>query len=121
MICGRPAMELRELVDALLSYETLVARQWVADAFRSGLRWDAIPEPAGFDATQLAVAAGVVELLAARAGQAAPPWTFNIPAAPTPIFLVRSAHTMPRLRRDCQENGPEPLRRRGVWAPPTFL
>jgi hypothetical protein len=28
---------------------------------------------------------------------------------------------MPRLRRLCESEGPEPLRRRGLFAPPEFL
>jgi len=34
---------------------------------------------------------------------------------------VRAALTMPRLRRLCEVEGPEPLRRRAVMAPPDFL
>jgi hypothetical protein len=32
-------MELRDLVRALLTFDTLAARQWLADAGRSGLVW----------------------------------------------------------------------------------
>jgi hypothetical protein len=34
---------------------------------------------------------------------------------------VAAAETLPRLRRLCEEEGPEPLRRRGLLAPPDFL
>jgi hypothetical protein len=83
--------------------------------------WAEVPAPAGLDATGLATAAGVAELLASRAGQPAPSWTATVPPAPERRFLVRAAATMPRLRAACEREGPEPLRRRGLLAPPDFL
>jgi hypothetical protein len=114
-------MDLRDLVRALLSYDALTARQWVADSLRQRLTWASIPQPVGLDAVGLGVAAGVAELLAARAGQAPPPWTSAVEVAPGPVYLVKAALTMPRLRRLCEQEGPEPLRRRGILAPPEFL
>jgi hypothetical protein len=114
-------MNLSDLVRALLSFDTLAARQWVADSVREGIVWTSVPMPADLDRRSLSVAAGVAELLAARAGQAPPPWTGGIEAVSSPIFLVRAAGTMKRLRRLCEEEGPEPLRRRGIFAPPEFL
>ena len=114
-------MDLRDLVRFLLGHEVLAARQWVADASRSHLSWTSLSRPQGLDPVGLVVAAGVVELLAARAGQAPPPWTRSIGAAPAPVLLVRAAAHLPRLRRLCEEEGPEPLRRRGILAPPEFL
>jgi hypothetical protein len=114
-------MDLRDLVQALLRFDALTARQWLADAARSGLVWSKVPRPSGLDETESALAAGVVELLAGRAGQAPPNWTAAMPAAPRSLFLVRSAATMPRLRAACEQEGPEPLRRRGLLAPPDFL
>ena len=114
-------MDLRELVTALLGFDTLSARQWLADALRARLVWAEVPAAAGLDATESAVAAGVVELLASRAGQPAPAWAAAVPSAPAKLFLVRSAATMPRLRALCETEGPEPLRRRGLFAPPDFL
>lgn len=114
-------MDLRDLIRALLSFDTLGARQWVADSVRQGIVWASVPMPTGLDRVSLAVAAGVAELLAGRAGQPPPSWTAGIDAVPTPIFLVRAARTMPRLRRLCEEEGPEPLRRRAILAPPEFL
>jgi hypothetical protein len=114
-------MDLRDLVHALLSFDTLVARQWVADSLRQGVVWASVPEPAGLDPVGLGVAAGVAELLAARAGQAPPAWASTVEVAPTQVCLVKAARTMPRLRRLCEQEGPEPLRRRGILAPPEFL
>ena len=41
-------------------------------------------------------------------------------AAPAYKFDA-AAETMPRLRRACETEGPEPLRRRRLLAPPEFL
>jgi hypothetical protein len=114
-------MNLGDLVRYLLGNDVLAARQWVADAGRFRLSWTSLPRPEGLDLVGLVVAAGVVELLASRAGQAPPAWTGGIGAAPAPVLLVRAAARLPRLRRLCEEEGPEPLRRRGVLAPPEFL
>lgn len=114
-------MELKDLVRALLRFDALAARQWLADAQRSGFVWAEAPAPEGLNPTELAAAAGVAELLAARAGQTPPDWTASVPAAPERRFLVRAAATMPRLRSLCEQEGREPLRRRGLLAPPEFL
>ena len=114
-------MDLPELVKALLSHDALTARQWVADSMREGVVWAEVPVPAGLDQTELSVAAGVAELLASRVDQAAPTWASRVEALPVPICLVKAATTMPRLRRLCEEEGPKPLRRRGILAPPEFL
>lgn len=114
-------MNLSDLVRALLSFEALTARQWVADSLRQGLVWTSVPAPRDLDPLGLGVAAGVAELLAARAGQAPPPWASAVEVAPTQVCLVKAARTMPRLRQLCEQEGPEPLRRRGILAPPEFL
>ena len=114
-------MDLHDLVDALVSRDALRARQWVADSARAGFDWTHVPEPGGLDATGLAVAAAVVELMAGRQGKNPARWTSSVPAAPRRMYLVRAAESLPRLRRLCDEEGPEPLRRRGLLAPPDFL
>ena len=114
-------MHLSELVEALMSFDALRARQWVADALATSLDWSEIARPTGLTAEKLAVAAGVVEMLAARIGQQPPPWTSEVPQSPTKIYLVRWAGSMPRLRKLCELEGPEPLRRRQILAPPEFL
>lgn len=114
-------MDLRDLVEALLAYDALSARQWVADAERSGFDWSVVPPPKDLDPTASALAAGITELMATRSEQSPPAWTAAVPAAPERLFLVRSAAAMPRLRALCELEGPEPLRRRGLFAPPEFL
>ena len=114
-------MDLRDLVEALVARDALTARQWAADAVREGLIWTSTPRPVGLGALELAVAAGVVELFASRCRQAPPPWTATVGGAPQPLYLVRAAEIMPRLRRLCETEGPEPLRVRRIYAPPDFL
>lgn len=114
-------MELRELVDSLMSLDALRARQWVADAGAEPVVWTEMACPNGLNDEELAVAAGVVEMLAERTGQEPPDWTSAVSQSPTTIYLVRWAETMPHLRRLCEQEGPEPLRRRRVMAPPEFL
>jgi hypothetical protein len=114
-------MELRDLVEALLSRDALRARQWVADATREAVIWADVPHPTGWSALEMAVAAGVVELFASRSHQPPPSWTGTVGCAPDPLYLVRAAETMPRLRLSCEAEGPEPLRVRRIYAPPEFL
>lgn len=114
-------MDLRDLVDALLAFDHLAARQWVADAMRAGMRWADLPRPSGLDDVGMAIAAGVAEMLAGRTGQSPPSWTREVHGSPQRLYLVREASRMPRLRRLCEDQGPEPLRRRGLLAPPEFL
>jgi len=114
-------VDLRDLVHALLSGDTLSARQWVADARRAGVVWQSMPEPPDLDPVARTIAVGIVELLAGRAGQEAPTWTAEVGALAEPLFLVRAVATMPRLRRTCERESPDPLRRRLLFAPPDFL
>lgn len=114
-------MEFPELVDALMRNDALAARQWVMDAARAKIDWSAIPDPRLSSRAHMAVAAGVAEMLAERSGQPAPSWTSQVGPADEPVYLVKSAEKMPRLRKVCEEEGPAPLRRRRVLAPPDFL
>lgn len=114
-------MDLRDLVNALLSFNALAARQWVADSLREGFVWASAPVSLGLDPIGLGMAAGVAKLLAERAGQVPPSWVSSVDVAPTPVYLMKTALTMPRLRRLFEQEGPEPLRRRGILASPEFL
>jgi len=71
-------MELVELVRALRDHDPLTARQWVADARRAELQLADLPVPKTLDAVDLAIAAGVIELLASRWGQRPPNWTSGV-------------------------------------------
>ena len=114
-------MEIRDLVKALLAYDAIAARQWLADCERAKLAWSNIPMPENVSAEELSLAAAVAELMAERSGSPAPMWTRDISANARRVFLVRAAKNMPRLRKLCEEEGPEPLRRRQFFAPPDFL
>lgn len=121
MTSGSSTVDIRDLVTALLRYEPLAARQWILDFARSSTRWADVPKPDVASPEELSLAAAVVEMMAERAGDAAPSWTQTVSASPRRIFLVRAAERMPRLRSMCEEQGPEPLRRRQFLAPPDFL
>jgi hypothetical protein len=73
------------------------------------------------DSRLLAAAASLVELFALRLGQAPPLWTKDVGALPEPIYLLKAATSMKRLRELCETESPEPLRKRGFYAPPNFL
>jgi hypothetical protein len=79
-----------------------------------------MPKPQLYDSVELALAAGVTELLASREHQAAPSWTSEIGQLPEPFYVGKLAK-MPRSAEDARSNGPEPLRRRNVFASPNFL
>lgn len=81
----------------------------------------ALPRPVDLNDLELCVAASLVELLADRSHQAVPEWVQTVGRADRPYFLVRSALRMPRLRRECELNSPEPLRKRNLYAPANYL
>jgi hypothetical protein len=115
-------MELADLVRAILSGNLLAARQWVADAQRARLHWEAFARPSGLDEREMAVAAGLTELLAARAGESAPTWTATVgPAQSEPLFLDPGLAEMPRTLERTKRDAPEVLRRRNLYASPDFL
>jgi hypothetical protein len=114
-------MDLRELVRAILAGDLLVARQWVADAERAGVRWENVGKPAGLDEREMTVAAGVAELLAKRAGTIPPSWTASVGAMIEPLFLDPGLQDMPRTLAHAKSEGPEPFRRRNLIASPDFL
>jgi hypothetical protein len=115
-------MELIEaLAEAALRHDSLQVRSLAQELVRTTRRFSDIPRPTSRDARILAVAAGLVELLALRAGQSPPSWTSGVGASPEPHFLLDAARTMKRLRRLCQTESPEPLRKRSLYAPPEYL
>jgi hypothetical protein len=121
MICGIPFMEVRDLVDAVLSGDLLSARQWVADAQREGVTWESVPYPCDLAGRELTVAAGLIELLAERAGKTPPAWTSSVGAERLPLVLDPGLEDMPRSFARAQTAGPEPLRKRNLFALPDFL
>jgi len=80
-----------------------------------------VPKPESSDLELLAVSAAIIELLSLRRGENPPTWTQAIGALEKPVFLLRAATKMPRLREMCQDAAPYPLRRRRIYAPPDYL
>ena len=114
-------MDIRNLVDALLSGDLLLARQCVADALRADVQWDQLPRPSDLSAKELSIAAGVIELLAARRGAAPPAWTESVGAVTELIVLDPGLEKMPRSFERARSTGPESLRRRNIVVLPDFL
>jgi hypothetical protein len=113
-------MVLPELVSALVGLDARAARAMVAEALASGLDWSAVEAPKTLRGAELSVAAGIVELLSARAHVSAPEWTKSVGPSPEPVWLIAVAHR-PRLRARLLTESPEPLRNRQVYAPEDFL
>jgi hypothetical protein len=114
-------MELRDLVRAIGREDLLAARQWVADAYRARLHWEHFERPEDLDDRELAVAAGLVELLAGRVGAQPPSWTMLVGAHSEPVFLDPGIEKMPRTLARAKSHGPDSLRKRNLFAPPDFL
>lgn len=112
---------IEQLAEAALSRENLLLRSLWQEFVRQQPRLADLPRPSTSDARLLAAAASLAELLAVRLNQDPPPWCQGIGSLSEPMFLVRSAATMPRLRDHCLRDSPEPLRKRGFFAPPNFL
>lgn len=109
------------LAETALRRDSLRLRRLAQDFLRDHPRLAAIPRPNIDDRQILGTAAALLELLAQRAGQTAPAWTREVGAVPKPMFLLEAATRMKRLRALCESEAPEPLRKRGLYAPPDFL
>lgn len=114
-------MNLRSLVQAIVSGDLLAARQWVADARRIGVDWEKIERPDGLADREMAVAAAMAELLAARADARPPSWTAAVGAQREIVILDPGLEWMPRSFARAKADGPEPLRKRNLIAMADFL
>jgi hypothetical protein len=112
---------IEQLAEAALKGDSLLLRSLTQDLLDEQPRLSECPPPASDDPRLLAVAAALVELLAQRLNQAPPAWTASVGALPEPIYLLKAAARMKRLRALCETQSPEPLRKRGLYAPPNFL
>lgn len=113
--------QLEDLARAAIDREALALRVLVQDLLRTEPDVTSWQRPATGDPQLLAVAAALTELLALRAGQRPPAWTAAVGPLAEPLFLLRSAEKLPRLRKLCEEEAPTPLLKRRVFAPPNFL
>lgn len=112
---------LNEVVDAALSRDGL----WLSGAIQEFLRITPklrdVPRPVTATEEELVVAAALLELLALRTDQQAPAWTATVGGLSEPLFLVAEAERMKNTRIMCEQESPEPLRKRKLLAPPQFL
>jgi hypothetical protein len=113
--------QIEKIAEAALQGDGLMARSLVQDFFRSHPRLAEVSKPVTEDQRLLAAAASLLELFALRLKQQAPSWTRSIGPLTEPMFLLKSAASMPRLRALCEAESPAPLRKRGFYAPPNYL
>lgn len=122
MIFGKNYMvRIEQLAEAAIGGEALLLRSLAHDFLQENPTLSASVAPSSEDPSILAVSAGLIELFAERRGQLAPAWVQQMPRVNHAIYLVKSALNMPRLRRLCDRESPLPLRRRNIFAPPTYL
>jgi hypothetical protein len=114
-------VEIDDIARAALEGNALQVRSLVQDFVAQPRDLHATPRPETDDHRVLAAAASILELLCSRQGAKPPAWTTSIGPLAEPHFLVRSAATMKRLRELCEREGPAPLRRRKLYAPPDYL
>jgi len=114
-------VQIEQLAEAALNGEGLLLRSLTQDFVRENPRLADIPKPVVNDAPVLAASASLIELFAARLKQDPPVWTKSIGPLTEPVFLLKAAATMKRLRLLCETESPEPLRKRGFYAPPNYL
>ena len=110
-----------ELARAALDGNALLARSLAQDFIKGNPVLTEVKSPAVSDARVLAASAALVELFALRTNQPAPLWTSVVSGLEKPIYLVKAALTMKRLRALCDAESPLPLRKRGFYAPPDYL
>ena len=114
-------LDFHEIIKAAVSRNNLWLRGAVQEFIRLRPRLCDIAKPETKNDLELVVAAGIMELLALRLNQSAPSWTGEVGGLSEPFFLVAVAEQMPYTRRLCEEESPEPLRKRNLLAPPQFL
>ena len=109
------------IVEAALDGDALKLRSLCQDLLHENRDLYDCPAPTVDDRQKMAIAASLVELLAMRTGQMPPIWTEAVEGLARPIYLLKSAEKMSRLRKLCESESPEPLLKRGLLAPPNFL
>ena len=114
-------VRIEQLAEAAINRDALSLRSLTQDWLRECPELKDVPRPTSVDFKTLAAAAALIELFAERLHQEPPPWTHEIGPLPEPIYLLKAAATMKHLRTLCELQAPEPLRRRGLYAPPNFL
>ena len=114
-------VQIEQLARAALNRDSLELRSLVQDFLRSQPKLAEVPPLQSEDESLLAMSAALLELLALPTNQAPPPWTASVGPVKEPFYLLKSAAQMKRLRQLCQQESPEPLRKRSFFAPPDYL
>ena len=114
-------VRIEEIAKAALQGESLLVRSLTQDFLRYQPQFASIAQPVTDDEQVLALSAAFLELFAKRSHQLAPAWTAKIGPVAQPIFLLKAAQRMKRLRDLCEVESPEPLRQRRLYAPPDYL
>lgn len=112
---------IEQVAKAALNGEGLQLRSLAQDFLREHADLSTCTKPNTNDARVLATAASLIEMFAARKHQLAPVWSSSVGALSEPIYLVKAALTMKRLRTLCETEAPPSLRRRRLFAPPNYL
>jgi hypothetical protein len=114
-------IRIEQLAEAAIGGNALLLRSLTQDLLRERPRLADLDRPVAVDFRTLAAAASLVELFAERLNQEAPSWTRDVGALAQPIYLLAASATMKHLRVLCEQQSPEPLHKRGFYAPPNFL
>lgn len=101
-------ISLEQLAEAALQGDSLLLRSLTQDWLRENPSLNECQPPRINDPRILAVAAALIELFAQRLHQSPPDWTEQVEALPEPIYLLKSARTMKRLREMCEADAPPP-------------
>jgi hypothetical protein len=112
---------LEELAKSAASGNAMELRGLVQDWLGSRPQLAQTPPPITKDPRVVAIAAALAELFAERLHQHPPAWAAHVGPLQEPLFLLKSAGTMKRLRDLCETESPHPLRRRRLYAPPNYL
>jgi hypothetical protein len=109
------------LAEAALHRDSLAVRSLAQDLLHEYPQLSSVAHPVASDRRIQVIAAALIELLALRTQQSPPSWTAPIGEMDEPFHLLQSVSQMPRLRAACEQESPEPLRRRKLFAPADYL
>ena len=112
---------LEQIAAQILAKNPLEVRSLVLDYLRRAAPIWLERAPTSDDQQIRAVTAAIAELIAARTAQEAPAWASQIGGLPTPVYLVEAATRSPKMRARIEQESPEPLRKRNLFAPSSYL
>jgi len=112
---------LEQIATQILAKSALEVRSLVQEFVRRATPLRLELAPTSDDPRVCAVAAAIAELIAARTQQQPPAWANQIGRLSTPVYLVAAASRSPKMRARVERESPEPLRKRNVFAPASYL